>query len=133
MRFGDKAGVHRVCGLLAQVQVVQRFNAGAGLCFAHIGLVGERASLRVEHFDHPPLRLEVEHDISREALRALLTARGLPARPEPADYDYTVVTPHPHGPGLIRHGYALRELCDTSAWTDYHLAQPWQGELTDIV
>mgnify|MGYP006964479183 FL=1 len=43
------------------------------------------------------------------------------------------MTPRPHGPGLIRHGYVLYELCDTSAWTDYHEGRSWQGELTDIV
>ncbi|GHH70725.1 hypothetical protein GCM10017673_23050 [Streptosporangium violaceochromogenes] len=133
MRVGDSIQVHQACGLLAQVQAIQRFNAEAGLCFARIGFTGKQATLVVEHPNHPPLHLKVEYDISCEALRALLTARGLPARPEPADYDYTVMTPRPHGPGLIRHGYALHELCDTSAWTDYHLAQPWQGELTDIV
>ncbi|GHE42551.1 hypothetical protein GCM10017673_50980 [Streptosporangium violaceochromogenes] len=108
MRFGDRAGVDRVCGLLARVQAVQRFNAEAGLCFAHVGLIGERASLRVEHPDHPPLCLEVDYGVSREALRALLTARGLPARREPSGYDHTVTTPRPGGPGLVRHGYALR-------------------------
>ncbi|MGW0594343.1 hypothetical protein [Streptosporangium sp. NPDC002607] len=133
MRVGDSAQVHQACGLLAQVQAIQRFNAEAGLCFARIGLTGERASLVVEHPDHPPRHLKVDYDISRPALRALLTAQGRSARPEPADYDHTVVTPHPHGPGLIRHGYVLYELCDTSAWTDYHEGRSWQGELTDIV
>ncbi|MER5650208.1 hypothetical protein [Streptosporangium sp. NPDC002524] len=133
MRIGDTVQVQRTCGLLGQVQAVQRFNAEAGLCFTRIGLTGDSASLVVEHPDHPPLHLEVDYDVSRQALRALLSAQGLPARPEPADYDYTVVTPRPHGPALIRHGYVLYELCDTSAWTDYHEGRSWQGELTDIV
>ncbi|MFF0250003.1 hypothetical protein [Streptosporangium sandarakinum] len=133
MRVGDTARVHQACGLLAQVQAIQRFNAEAGLCFARIGLTGERASLVVEHPDHPPLHLEVDYDISRQALRALLTAQGLPADPEPAGYDHTAVIPDPRGPGLFRHGCVLYELCDTSAWTDYHEGRSWQGEITDIV
>lgn len=133
MRLGDTAQVQRACGLLGQVQAIQRFNAEAGLCFTRIGLTGERASLVAEHPDHPLLHLEVDYSISRQALRALLTEQGLPAPPEPADHDYIMVTPRPNGPGPIRHGYALRELCDTGAWTRYHEGRSWQGEITDIV
>ncbi|MET8054815.1 hypothetical protein ABZU75_45310 [Streptosporangium sp. NPDC005286] len=70
MRVGDSGQVHQACGLLAQVQAIQRFNAEAGLCFAHIGLTGERASLVVEHPDHPPLHLKVDYDLLPNVLPA---------------------------------------------------------------
>ncbi|MEU4541127.1 hypothetical protein AB0G15_40470 [Streptosporangium sp. NPDC023825] len=133
MRIGDTVQVRRACGLVFTVQGIQRFNAETGLCFARIGLIGERASLTVQHPDHPPVHLKVDYDISRQALRALLAAQSLPLDPEPADYDATMRTPHPHNSGELRHGYALYEICDTSAWDSYHKGRSWQGELTDIL
>ncbi|MFC4062623.1 hypothetical protein ACFOWE_30355 [Planomonospora corallina] len=115
------------------MQAIQRFNAETGLCFARIGLTGERASLTVRHPDHLPLHLDVDYGISRQALRALLAMHGLPAHPEPTDYDSNIRTPRPQDPGELRHGYVLYEICDTSAWSSYHEGRSWQGELTDII
>ncbi|MBG0825953.1 hypothetical protein HS048_35365 [Planomonospora sp. ID91781] len=136
MRIGDTAQVRRACGLIANVQGIQRFNAEAGLRFARIGLTGERALLVVQHPGRPPLHLKVDYDITRQALGALLAAHGLPVRPESAEiggYDDIVTTPRPQDPGEHRHGYVLYEVCDTSAWDAYHEGRSWRGELTDIV
>ncbi|MFI6503764.1 hypothetical protein [Nonomuraea typhae] len=129
MRIGNCDDVQRAFLGISHLAAVQRANAGQGLCMAKMEFADDHLRLLLRHRGRSRW-IDAPYGTSREDLRKLFAAQGLPAEVEPLDHEGSYWVSDFEESPLLRYAAVLHELArGADVWVGYHAWRSWRGDL----